>query len=78
MDRPETPLRVLVADDEPPHRRGVREALEAHNFLIVGEADNAASAIAIASRTQPDICLIELELAEDGLNAISRIAKSSP
>jgi DNA-binding NarL/FixJ family response regulator len=44
----------------------------------VGEVDNAASAITIASRLRPDICLIELELPEDGLFAINRVAKSSP
>ena len=44
----------------------------------MGEVDNAASAIAISSRLRPDICLIELELPEDGLFAINRVAKSSP
>jgi DNA-binding NarL/FixJ family response regulator len=61
-----------------PHRRGVREALEAYGFRIVGEADDAASTVAHASRLRADICLIELELPEDGLYAISRIARSSP
>jgi two-component system nitrate/nitrite response regulator NarL len=71
-------LTVLVADDDLLHRREVREALEANDFLIVGEAAEAESAIAMAARLLPDICLIELELPEDGLFAINRIAKSSP
>jgi DNA-binding NarL/FixJ family response regulator len=49
--------------------------LEANNFLIVGEADHAPLAISMASRLRPDICLIELELPEDGLFAINRIAR---
>ena len=71
-------LTVLVADDDLPHRRGVREALEAHNFSVVAETGDAAAAVTVALRLQPDICLIELELPEDGLRAIGRIAKSSP
>lgn len=71
-------LTVLVADDDLPHRRGVREALEAHNFSVVAETGDAAAAVTIALRLRPDICLIELELPEDGLRAIGRIAKSSP
>jgi len=71
-------LTVLLADNDLPHRRSVREALEAHDFLVAGEADDAASAIAVAPRLRPNICLIELELPEDGLYAIGRIARSSP
>jgi two-component system, NarL family, nitrate/nitrite response regulator NarL len=52
--------------------------LEANDFLIVGEADHAPLAITMASRLRPDICLIELELPEDGLFAINRIARASP
>jgi DNA-binding NarL/FixJ family response regulator len=44
----------------------------------VGEADQAPLAITMASRLRPDICLIELELPEDGLFAINRIARASP
>jgi DNA-binding NarL/FixJ family response regulator len=68
----------LVADDDLPHRQRVRQALEAHGFLVVGEVADAAVAIAVASRQRPDICLIELDLPGGGLHAIGRIAKSSP
>lgn len=69
---------VLIADDDIPHRRAVREALEAHGFVVVGEASDAAAAIGAATRLQPDICLIEIELPLEGLNAIGRIDRSSP
>jgi DNA-binding NarL/FixJ family response regulator len=69
---------VLIADDDAPHRRAVREALEAHGFVVVGEASDAAAAIGAATRLLPDICLIEIELPLEGLNAIGRIAKASP
>jgi DNA-binding NarL/FixJ family response regulator len=69
---------VLIADDDIPHRHTVREALERHGFLVVGEASDAAAAIGAATRLRPDICLIEIELPLEGLNAVGRIAKSSP
>jgi DNA-binding NarL/FixJ family response regulator len=69
---------VLIADDDIPHRRAVRESLEAHGFVVVGEASDAAAAIGGATRLQPDICLIEIELPLEGLNAIGRIARASP
>jgi len=69
---------VLIADNKPPLRRGVRDALEADGFVVVAEAADAATAIAAATRLRPDICLIEPELPGEGFNAIGRIAKASP
>ena len=57
---------MLIADDEVAHRRAVREALEADGFVVVGEVGDAASAIGAATRLQPDICLIEIELPARG------------
>jgi DNA-binding NarL/FixJ family response regulator len=74
LDRPS----VLIADDDIPHRRAVREALETQGFVVVGEASDAAAAVGAATRLRPDICLIEIELPLEGLNAIGRIAKASP
>jgi DNA-binding NarL/FixJ family response regulator len=69
---------VLIADDDIPHRHTVREALERYGFVVVGEASDAAAAIGAATRLLPDICLIEIKLPVEGLNAIGRIAKASP
>lgn len=69
---------VLVADDDVAHRRGVREALEGHGFMVVGEAGDAATAIATTTRVRPDILLLEIEIPGDGLSAVGRIAKASP
>jgi DNA-binding NarL/FixJ family response regulator len=69
---------VLIADDEVPFRRGVRDALVADGFDVVAEVGDASSAIAAANRLRPDVCLIEPELPGDGLGAIARIAKASP
>jgi DNA-binding NarL/FixJ family response regulator len=69
---------VLIADDDAQHRRSVREALERHGFIVVGEAADAAAAIGAATRLEPGICLIEIELPLEGLNAVGRIARASP
>ena len=69
---------VLVADHDASLRRSIRDALEAEGFVVVGEASDAAAAIGAVTRLTPDICLIEIELPLEGLNAIGRIAKASP
>jgi DNA-binding NarL/FixJ family response regulator len=69
---------VLIADNDELNRRSVREALERHGFIVVGEAADAAAAIGAATRLKPNICLIEIELPLEGLNAVGRIAKASP
>jgi DNA-binding NarL/FixJ family response regulator len=69
---------VLIADDDRTHRHTVREALEANGFAVVAEASDAAAAIGAATRLRPNICLIEIELPLEGLNAVGRIAKASP
>ncbi len=69
---------VLIADDDIRYRRAVREALESHGFVVVAEAGDAAAAIGAVTRLRPDICLIEIELPLEGLNAIGRIVKASP
>ena len=69
---------VLIADNDVPFRRAVRDALEANGFEVVAEASDAAAAVGAATRVRPDICLIEPALPVEGLNAIGRIAKASP
>jgi DNA-binding NarL/FixJ family response regulator len=71
-------LTVLVADDDVRQRRAAREALEPDGFVVVAETGDATSAIDAAAKLRPSICLIELELPDDGLNAIGRIARASP
>jgi DNA-binding NarL/FixJ family response regulator len=71
-------LTVLVADSEAALRRGVRDSLEAHGFVVVAEAGDVTSAVNIARRLRPDICLVEISLPGGGPAAIGRIVKASP
>ena len=62
-------IRVLVVDDEELVRTGFRAILEAQDeTLVVGEADDGASAIEAALRLSPDVVLMDIRMRTmDGL-----------
>jgi DNA-binding NarL/FixJ family response regulator len=66
-----TPIRVLVADDEPLVRSGLRAILESEpDLVVVGEAEDGAAAVAQARRTRPDIVLMDVRMPRvDGIAA---------
>lgn len=72
------PIRVLVADDHPPTRAGVRSSLEEGGFLVVAEASTADSAVAEAVRTRPDVCLLDVRMPGGGVTAAARITQLLP
>jgi DNA-binding NarL/FixJ family response regulator len=60
---PDRPVRVLLVDDSPLIRLGLRAALEDRTDLaIVGEAGTAAEGIAQATQLKPDVVLLDLRL----------------
>ena len=69
---------VLIADGDAGVRAGIRGALEAAGFAIVGEAADATSAVSDTVRSRPDICLVDVALPGNGLNAVAAIARQSP
>jgi DNA-binding NarL/FixJ family response regulator len=72
------PIRVLIADDHPPTRMGVRVALGADTFRICGEAANARQTVELALAEKPDICLVDIHMPGDGIHAVSEIATKLP
>jgi DNA-binding NarL/FixJ family response regulator len=70
--------RVLIADDHPPTRAGVRLALERAGFTICGEAWTADDAIEQAVREKPDVCLLDIHMPGGGISAASAIADRLP
>jgi DNA-binding NarL/FixJ family response regulator len=74
-----TPIRVLVADDHPPTRAGVRLALErGGGFEVCAEAPDAEGAIVAAREHRPDVCLLDINMPGDGIKAAEVIAHELP
>src|SRR5436189_6478458 len=71
-------LRVLIADDHPMARVGVRLALERGGFAVCAEAADADSAIEAAERELPDICLLDIQMPGSGSHAAGEIGKLLP
>ena len=56
-------MRILLADDQPKVRLGLRLLLEQEEWAsVVGEAANAESLLALAEVTQPDVVLLDWSL----------------
>ena len=74
-----TAARVLIADDHPPTRAGVRWALEHDGeFEVCAELANATDAIEAARELQPDIALLDIHMPGGGISAAAAIATASP
>jgi DNA-binding NarL/FixJ family response regulator len=73
-------VRVLIADDHPVFRFGLRTLLKADPTLeIVGEATNGKEAIAQTSELSPDVILMDLNMpGMNGTQAIRRILTNHP
>ena len=74
------PIHVLIADDHPLYREGVRKMLGvASDIEIVGEAASGEDAIERALSLQPDVILMDLKMPGlNGIEATRRILYASP
>jgi DNA-binding NarL/FixJ family response regulator len=73
-----TPIRVVVADDHPATRAGVRMALERGEFTVCAEAADASGAVEAARRERPDVCLLDINMPGDGIRAAEAISRELP
>ena len=65
---------VLIVDDHPSFRASARRMLKAGGYEVVGEAEDGASAIAIARELHPDIVLLDIRLPDlDGFRVAKRL-----
>jgi DNA-binding NarL/FixJ family response regulator len=73
-------IRVLLVDDQPLIRAGLRMLCEAQPDLeVVGEADNGRDAVTLAARLAPDIVMMDLRMpGVDGITATGRILADRP
>src|ERR1700754_5041790 len=79
-ERPEAPVRVLLADSQGLVRAGLRLLLEStERISVVGEAASGEDAVAMADRLRPDVALIDASLPGlDSVQATRQIASRSP
>jgi DNA-binding NarL/FixJ family response regulator len=69
-------ITVLIADDHPIVRDGLRGIFTGHGFDVVGEAANGAEAVTLAERLRPDVVLMDLRMpGTDGVAAITELAR---
>ena len=68
-------IRILIADDHPIFRRGLRMVIEADPALkVVAEADDGASALTAIEQLQPDVAVLDMDMpSPDGLAVARRI-----
>ncbi|GAA3025407.1 response regulator transcription factor [Kitasatospora sp. NPDC006786] len=80
MSEQSAPVRLLIVDDHPIVRDGLRGAFaDSPEFEVVGEAGNGAEALDRVAELKPDLVLMDLRMpVMDGVTAIHRLGESAP
>ena len=80
MTQPVDSLTILIADDHPVFRKGLKALLASMpGVSLAAEATNGADAVRLADQLQPDVILMDLNMpGEGGLAAIRQIVQTSP
>jgi len=69
---------VLIADDHPLIRQGLRTLLEQHGFTVVAEASDGREATQLAQELEPDVAVLDLAMPLlNGLDAAREITRAS-
>lgn len=73
-------IRVLIVDDHPIVRQGIRSVLANHaDIQVVGEAESASTLFAIADSLRPDVLLLDIRLpGQSGIEITQRLKQEYP
>jgi two-component system LytT family response regulator len=69
------PIRILIADDEPPARRRIRALLESQSDVqVVGEARSGREAVAAIAELRPELVFLDVQMPEgDGFEVVRTV-----
>jgi two-component system, NarL family, response regulator LiaR len=79
LDGEGTPLRVIVADDDPLARRMLRDLLQMAGITVIAEASSGREAVELGLYYRPDVVVMDLIMpGVDGLAATRQIVERAP
>jgi two-component system, NarL family, nitrate/nitrite response regulator NarL len=77
MAKKPSEVRIVIADDHPIFRDGLRRLLQSEGMKVVGEAPNGEEAVKLAQQLQPDILLLDVAMPQKpGLEALRELAEA--
>ena len=73
-------IRILIADDHPVFREGIRKLLELEpGFEVVGQAGDGEEAISLAEEVKPDVVIMDIMMPKlNGIDAAKRVKSALP
>lgn len=73
-----TEIRIVIADDHPIFRLGLRQSVEqVPNMKVVAEAEDGVTAFKLIQQTNPDIAILDIDMpGEDGFSVARRIREN--
>ena len=79
MPAADVSIRVVIVDDHPMVREGLRRMLDDAGIDVVGEAGTAVDALRVVRELTPDVVLLDVELSDgDGLTALPELRRAAP